>query len=259
MAQPPAASDIDPCWHGYFDALHQMTHFLPAPLDPTQQDQLKRLYRLVMEGNEVMNLTRITELEGFWLRHILDSLSVVPKMVGVSDAKIADIGSGAGFPTLPLAIVCPSYSYTAIESVKKKAAFIAQAAEALGLPRVSVCDERVEVLGQAEAYRGMYDVVVSRAVAPLPVLLEYALPLLKVGGQALFYKSVNNLASELDAAPDRLLAVSKMLGGGPLSVHNPALAGLADHRIVTVHKVAQTAAKFPRKPGVPAKKPLSKR
>ncbi|MEZ4573442.1 MAG: RsmG family class I SAM-dependent methyltransferase [Vampirovibrionales bacterium] len=94
---------------------------------------MKRLYRLVMEGNEVMNLTRITELEGFWLRHILDSLSVVPKMVGVSDAKIADIGSGCRVSDIAVGDCVPFYSYTAIESVKKKRPLLHR------LPRPSGC------------------------------------------------------------------------------------------------------------------------
>ena len=174
---------------------------LSISLSDFQMQQFESLYQLVTETNKTMNLTRITSLEDFCTRHLLDSLTLVPLLSKLGPQfSLVDIGSGAGFPALPLAIVFPDAMITAVESVLKKARFIEQSAESLGLNNVKVLAERSEILAHLPTSREQFDIATARAVSPLNVLAELCLPYVKPGGQMLAMKTASALDSELSAA-----------------------------------------------------------
>lgn len=214
-----------------------------------QEAQLQRFYDHLIETNKHTNLTRITALEDFLYRHLLDSLTLEPLLP--KQARLADIGSGAGFPALPLAIVRPDIQVTAVESIGKKCAFIQEAAEQLKLTDFTVRNERSESLGQDPKLREHFDIVSARAVAALPVLLELCLPLVKMGGAFLAMKGLS-YEEELQASTKAL----KELGGELKEVKTFAHPSLAGSRLLIIKKVRPTPAKYPRTVGLPAKQPL---
>ncbi len=222
---------------------------LDVTLTDAQTDQFQRFYTHLIEVNRTTNLTRITALEDFLYRHLLDSLTVAPLLP--ANARLADIGSGAGFPAIPLAIARPDLQVTAVESVGKKCAFMEEAAQQLQLSGFTVRNQRSETLGQDPQTRARFDVVTARAVSALPVLLELCLPLLKTGGLFLAMKGLSYEA-ELDAAQNAL----KVLGGKLQQVktyEHPALSGA---RLLVFEKVKATPSQYPRPIGIPAKSPL---
>jgi len=218
-------------------------------LTPEERSALGRYLALLLETNRQFNLTAVREPGEAWLRHVLDSLSVLPHL---GDARrVADVGSGGGLPGLPLAIVCPSLSFTLIEATGKKARFLERAVEALGLDNVEVAGERAETAGHRPRYRQRHDVAVARAVGPMRVMLEYTLPLVRPEGRVLAMKGPR-VEAELDEAGDALMA----LGGGAVALYE-ALPGLANELvIVEVHKAGPTPRGYPRRPGEPKSRPL---
>lgn len=236
-----------------------VTQAFGVVLSQAQLQQFKTLYRILIQANETTNLTRITDLNDVIVRHYLDSLSLIPHLSKYSEFSLIDIGSGAGFPVLPLAIMAPQVSMVAVESVQKKGKFIEAAANQLGLSKVIVSSKRCEALGQQSAYREQFDVVVSRAVASLPVLLEYTLPFAKPpgegqasGGRVWLYKTQQQLHTELQASA----ACCQTLGGGAMTVHPVTVESLAHHCLVEVPKIRSTPADYPRREGIPSKTPL---
>jgi 16S rRNA (guanine527-N7)-methyltransferase len=222
-------------------------------LDAARIETLQTLYTLLLEANKTMNLTRITAIDDFWRLHLLDSYSVVPKLQGLPpDFQLLDLGSGAGFPALPLAILFPEARIVAVESVQKKARFITETAQALGLGNVTVLAERSEDLGQDPRYRGKYDVVTARAVAALNILVEISLPFLKQGGVLVAMKSESALPTESHAAKHALSELGGVLES-TVKVYTPFLP---NHALAVVRKQKPTPSKYPRKPGIPAKSPL---
>ena len=218
-------------------------------LSDQQQSQLQRFYDYLLEINQHTNLTRITALEDFLYRHLLDSLTLVPFLP--SGANIADIGSGAGFPALPLAIVRPDIQVTAVESVGKKCTFIRECAAQLNLSNVTALNQRSENLGHDPKFREQFDIVTARAVAALPSLLELCLPLVKAGGLFLSMKGLN-YETELATAKNAL----KTLGGRLEEVKTFPQPSLAGSRLLIIQKVQVTPAKYPRNAGIPVKSPL---
>ncbi len=216
--------------------------------------RFQQLYALVIAGNKLTNLTRITELDAFCVQHLLDSLTLIPLLQKIpSPVSFMDIGSGAGFPALPLALMLPESHFVAVETVGKKARFIEEAAILLGLHNVTVLSERCEALGQNPQYREQFDVVSARAVAGMNILAEYCLPFLKVGGLFLAMKTADAGQKELAEAAGAI----QLLGGEPVeieAVHHP---GLPNRVIIPIRKVGQIPAQYPRKPGMPSKKPLT--
>jgi 16S rRNA (guanine527-N7)-methyltransferase len=163
-----------------------------------------------------------------------------------------DVGSGAGFPGLPLRIVCPALKLTLVEATAKKAEFCRHVAEGLGLRGVEVVHARAEETGQEARHRQSYDVATARAVATLPVLLEYLLPLVRMGGRVLAQKG-ENAPAEVQQSQRAL----EILGGRLRQLHVIELPGVAEARyIVEVEKTAATPAAYPRRPGIPSKRPL---
>jgi 16S rRNA (guanine527-N7)-methyltransferase len=200
--------------------------------------------------NERVNLTAIIRPDEIYLRHFLDSLSCALHW-GDQPQSLIDIGSGAGFPGLPLKILRPALRLTLLESVAKKAAFLEHMVGLLGLEGVTVRAMRAEGAGRDPAHRGRYDVATARAVAELRVLAEYGLPLLRVGGRLLAPKGAA-AREEVQAAAPALAA----LGGELVGVQPVALPGFDDRQIVVIRKSAPTAERFPRPAGVPARRPL---
>ncbi|MEI7644291.1 MAG: 16S rRNA (guanine(527)-N(7))-methyltransferase RsmG [Chloroflexales bacterium] len=200
--------------------------------------------------NERINLTAITEPVEIYRRHFLDSLSLA-RCWGDTPASLVDIGSGAGFPGLPLAILRPSLRLTLVESVGKKAEFLRHMKDLLGLAEVRVITSRAEDLGRARGERESHALVTARAVAELRVLVEYGLPLLKVGGRMLVPKGAA-VHAEVTAAGRAI----KVLGGKLVAVEPVDLPGLDAHAVVIIAKLRATDPHYPRAPGTPSRKPL---
>jgi len=206
----------------------------------------------LLAWNQSFNLTAIRDSAGIRTKHFLDSFSCVLAWKDSTPVRLIDVGTGAGFPGIPLKILYPSMQLTLVESVGKKAAFCRHAVEVLKLENVDVITGRAEELGQLPAQRERYDWAVARAVAALPVLAEYLLPLARVGGKMLAQKG-HSAPAETQTAETAF----KLLGGQIRQLLPVTLPGVAEERyLVVVDKVAATPPQYPRKPGFPAKKPL---
>lgn len=213
-------------------------------------DQFKDYMKLVLEWNEKINLTAIKEEREFIIKHYIDSILCADKMDLCQ--KIIDIGTGAGFPGIPLSIIFPQKSFLLIDSLNKRIKFINEAAQEIGLQNVRAVHGRAEDFGSSTEHREQYDLCVSRAVAKLNVLSEYCLPFVKVGGHFAAYKSMD-IEEELNESTKAL----KVLGGKmeqsiPLSLKDINI----DHQIIYIKKYKNTPKEYPRKSGIPEKKPL---
>lgn len=217
---------------------------------PLQLEQFSRYYELLVETNKVMNLTAITEPEEVAVKHMVDSLlAYEAEMAGKT---LADVGTGAGFPGVPLKIYCPELKVTLIDSLGKRLRFLQQVIEELGLKGIRCEHLRAEDAGRAKKHREKYDYVTARAVARLSVLSEYWLPLAKKGGQFIALKG-SKFAEEVTEGE----AAVKILGGKILSAEPVKLPGLDDGRaIIKIAKIKSTPAQYPRKAGTPEKQPL---
>ncbi len=206
----------------------------------------------MLEWNQRFNLTAITEPSQIEIKHFLDSLTCVLGMGRPPQGRVADVGTGAGFPGLPLRIVFPHLELALIESTGKKAAFCRHVVKGLALSGVEVLHARVEQVAHKPDHRASYDWALARAVAPMEVLAEYLLPLLRVGGKAVVQKG------ETGPAEAHAAEMTMQLLGGKLAQLIPVnLPRVAESRyLVTMEKVAQTPTKYPRRPGIPAKRPL---
>jgi 16S rRNA (guanine527-N7)-methyltransferase len=208
--------------------------------------------RELMDWNQKFNLTAIRDTEAIRTKHFLDSFSCVLAWKANPPARLVDVGTGAGFPGIPLKILYPNLHVTLVESVGKKAMFCQHLVRVLGLEGIEVIQSRAEDIGQNPKHRESYDWAVARAVANMNVLSEYLLPLVKVGGMMLAQKGESGPA-EAQSAEHAM----KLLGGKLKQVLQVNLPGLADDRyLILVEKGAATPPKYPRKPGIPAKTPL---
>lgn len=207
----------------------------------------------LLQANRRFNLTAIREPEAAWRRHIIDSLTILPAVDDLPEnARVIDIGSGGGLPGMPLAIARPDLQVTLLESTGKKATFLRQCADKLGLGNVTVLQERAEKAGQDKNHRGQYDAAVCRAIGVMAELLEYAMPLLKVQGRLLAMKGPR-AEQELEAAGDALA----ILGAGEVQVAEAYPEGFElGTVIVDVRKAEPTPKMYPRLPGVPHQTPL---
>ena len=221
-------------------------------LTPAQLEAFSAYERELLEWNTQVNLTAIRDPEMVRKKHFLDSLTCLLVMRDTSLERVIDVGSGAGFPGLPLKIVCPNMRLTLVESIGKKADFCRHIVQRLGLEGVMVLPERAETVGQMLEHREQYDWAMARAVADMPVLAEYLLPLVSVGGKMLAMKG-ENAPAEAHAGEKAF----RMLGGHLRRLTPVTLPGVADERfLVVVDKVAATPDAYPRRAGVPARKPL---
>ncbi len=204
--------------------------------------------------NKRTNLTAVREPEGIRIKHFLDSFTCLLAMRESPPTRLIDIGTGAGFPGIPLKILMPQCNLSLVESVGKKADFCRHIVEQLKLEGVEVFCTRAEELGHLEQHRQQYDWAVARAVARLPVLMEYLLPLVRIGGHALAQKGEDALA-EAHSAEHAI----QLLGGRLKQLIPVNLPGVADERsLIVVDKVAATPDRYPRRVGVASKNPLHK-
>jgi 16S rRNA (guanine527-N7)-methyltransferase len=221
-------------------------------LTPGQLAAFERYESELISWNLRFNLTAIDDPEKIRTKHFLDSLTCLLAMRNTPLERVIDVGTGAGFPGLPLKIVCPSMRLTLVDSVGKKVAFCRHIVETLRLKDVEVLQERAEGVGALPAHRERYDWALGRAVAELPVLMEYLLPLVKVGGRALGMKGESGPA-EAQAAEHSM----RVLGGHLRQLIPVTLPGVEDQRyLVVVEKLAATPDRYPRRVGIPAKRPL---
>jgi 16S rRNA (guanine527-N7)-methyltransferase len=218
-----------------------------------QQALLQQLYQAIVTANRQFNLTRITEPTEFWEKHLWDSLRGVKEFLGQDETKsLIDIGTGAGFPGLPIAIACPQWKLTLLDSTRKKINFVQQTAQELGLKKVTGLSDRVEALGQQRKYRESYDIATIRAVAAASVCAEYALPMVKVGGVAILYRGQ---WSELEG--QELEGAVEELGGTIERVETFATPLTQGQRAcIYLRKVKATPDDYPRSVGIPAQQPL---
>ncbi len=221
-------------------------------LTAPQRDALRVYERELLAWNRQHNLTAIHRPEEIRVKHFLDSLSCVLAFGERPPQRLADVGTGAGFPGIPLKILYPTMHLTLIESVGKKAAFCQHIVDVLHLSNVEICKGRAEEIGRQSAHRERYDWVVARAVAVFPVLSEYLLPLTRVGGHMLAMKGAS-AAAEVQGAEHAL----RLLGGELRGLIPVTLPGVAEQRyLVVVDKVAATPPQYPRRVGIPRKRPL---
>lgn len=242
------------------ELLEMWEHTLGWCPNPLQKRQFQRLYTLVLEGNRLLNLTRITEPEEFWEKHIWDSLrgiapwlpSQEPACLGRPIEHVIDIGTGAGFPGVPVAIACPDWKVTLLDATRKKVTFLDTLALPLGLSHLHTWRDRVERIGHERRHRSAYDLALVRAVGPASVCVEYALPLLQVQGTVVLYRG--QWTGEEAIALEGCL---EQLGGKLLKVEafTTPLSQSVRHCLY-VQKVTPTPARFPRPVGVALQKPL---
>ncbi len=226
---------------------------LGITLTPRQLAAFERYRQELLEWNAKFNLTAIRDESGIRTKHFLDSLSCLLVLRENPPTRLIDIGTGAGFPGIPLKIIMPQMQLTLVESVGKKADFLRHVVQTLALDKVEVMQARAEELGQNARYREQYDWAVARAVANMPALVEYLLPLVKVGGSALMMKGENGPAEAHSAE-----RATHMMGGRLRQLVQVTLPGVVEERyLIVVNKVAATPPKYPRRVGIPAKDPIS--
>ena len=217
-----------------------------------QCEQLNSFHKLLCEWNEFMNLTGITEYNEVVIKHFVDSLAVNCVYSFKNTDKVVDIGTGAGFPGLPLKIMYPDVQFTLLDSLNKRIKFLNEVINTDGLNKIETLHGRAEDYAKNKEYREQYDVCVSRAVANLATLSEYCLPYVKVGGVFVAYKA-GQIDGELKASERAV----KLLGGEIVDVHKLTLPDTdIDRTFVVIKKTAATSKKYPRKAGLPSKEPL---
>lgn len=222
-------------------------------LSEGQLEQFMTYLSLLLEWNEKMNLTAITEEQDVVLKHFADCLSLVPLLEWRTDMQIIDVGTGAGFPGIPVKIACPAVKMTLLDSLQKRIGFLQEVGSQLHLDGVTYVHSRAEDGGQNPAYREQFDLCVSRAVANLAVLAEYCLPFLKVGGRLAALKGPD-AAAEVEQAAGAL----KKLGGRLVEIKDVEIPHTdLSHKLVFIEKVSPTPKKYPRNAGKIKKEPLS--
>jgi 16S rRNA (guanine527-N7)-methyltransferase len=225
---------------------------LGISLTRAQLEAFETYYREIIDWNKKVNLTRITGYEEVLLKHFLDSLTVFTVVLPSKAFKVIDIGTGAGLPGIPLKIVSPGLDLTMLESITKKVKFLEYVVVSLGLDNVEVVNGRAEEIARDDRYREKYDFALARALAPLPVLVELALPFCRVGGCCIALKK-GDIAEEVARA---LTAIATM-GGRLREVKPVQLPGLNDKRcLVIIDKINPTPPGYPRRPGIPTKRPV---
>jgi len=233
-----------------FTNLQQKAKGFGVQLDSSQIDLFKRHYELLIEWNTRINLTSITDPQEVESRHFLESLAIaqiVPAET-LASSRVVDIGSGAGFPSIPLAISFPDAQVTLIESSNRKTQFLALLQRSLRLPNLCVITGRAEELAHGADLREAFDVVLARAVAKLPSLAELTLPFCRIGGKVVLHKGPD-VTDEIAAAAN---AIETLGGAAPKSTPVPQLRTT----LIAISKDRVTPENYPRRVGIPAKRPL---
>jgi 16S rRNA (guanine527-N7)-methyltransferase len=233
-----------------FEIIYQC---LGIELTTSQIEAFTLFENLMLKWNSKSNLTTITDPNEIHIKHFLDSLTVLKIIQNNGAFSLIDIGTGAGFPGIPLKIIMPDMALTLVESSHKKADFCKSVVEELKLSNTSVVTARAEELGKDSIFREQYDWAVARAVADLSVLSEYLLPLVKIGGKVIAMKSANS-ENEIKRARHAL----EILGGEiteKIKLDLPE--GFGERILIVINKIAATPAAYPRRPGIPVKRPIS--
>ena len=222
------------------------------PLTAEQIGQFSVYNEMLLDWNTRMNLTALTAPEDVAVKHIIDSLTAYDAARFDGARTLIDVGTGAGLPGIPLAVYAPHLTVTLLDSLNKRVRFLTEVTAAMGLQNVRCIHARAEEAARTAEHRAAYDIVVSRAVARLPVLLEYTLPFVRVGGTLLALKGRAYAEEQKEAR-----RAAEVLGGGRITARPVHLPGLDDVRaILTVTKERQTPAIYPRGGGAPARRPL---
>lgn len=234
------------------EQLKKKSEMLDISLSEKQLQQFLSYYEMLIEKNKVMNLTAITEKEEVIDKHFIDSISFNKAMDVTRSLKILDLGTGAGFPGIPLKIAYPNLEITLLDSLNKRIKFLDEVIEALGLEGISTIHGRAEDYAKQACYREQFDICVSRAVANLATLSEYCLPYVKEGGCFISYKS-GSVEEELEQSKKAIFE----LGGKVKEVIAFTLPETDIERtFVVIEKVRKTPKKYPRKAGLPSKEPI---
>jgi len=231
--------------------LKEISKEINIGLDEQKLEKFKKYMELLLEWNEKINLTAITEENEVILKHFVDSMTVL-KYIDES-ASIVDVGTGAGFPGVPISIVNDNINVTLVDSLNKRINFLQEVISEINLSNIKAIHSRAEEFGQNKEHREKYDISVSRAVANLSVLVEYLLPLIKVGGKCICMKG-----SEVEEEITNAKFAIKELGGKIELVDEFCLPGTDIKRnIIVIRKEKETPKKYPRKSGTPSKQPLN--
>lgn len=226
---------------------------LGITLEQSQMDAFLQYYELLTEWNSFMNLTAITEFKEVCIKHFLDSLSLIKVMDCHQKLKVIDIGTGAGFPGIPLKIAFPELRITLLDSLGKRVKFLNEVIQKLDLKEIEAIHGRAEDYAKPTELRESFDICVSRAVANLATLSEYCLPYVKTGGHFISYKSEKIVEEKQQA--QKAIAVL----GGEIASQNEFMLPFSDiyRNLFVIKKIKKTPAKYPRKAGLPSKEPLS--
>ncbi len=231
--------------------LKDLLQKMEIPFTEDKLDQIYDFYEMVIEKNQVMNLTSITDHDDFMKKHIADSLAPIMFHVIHEGDRILDLGTGGGFPGIPLKIFFPESEFLLVDSVNKKLTFVQTVIDTLGLHGISVLHGRAEDLAHDSEYRESYDLVVSRAVANLAVLSELTLGFVKPGGQFISYKG----SSGIEELKEAETAIEQM-GGSCDNLYEYSLPDGDSRTLIIIQKERTTPKKYPRKAGVPSKSPM---
>ncbi len=223
-------------------------------LSDLQVSQFMKFYELLIEKNKVMNLTAITEFKDVVIKHFADSLSILNVLNIGQQMNVIDIGTGAGFPGIPLKILFPNINIVLLDSLRKRVDFLNDCINELEMKNAEAVHARAEEMAHQSIHREKYDLCVSRAVASLPVLCELTLPFVRVNGHFVAYKgNRESTESEISQSENAL----RVLGAEIEKVNSFSLSSdFYERTLVSIHKVRQISKKYPRKPGIPAKSPL---
>ena len=234
------------------NGLKEDAHVFGVTLSDEQLSQFYTYYQMLIEWNEKINLTAITDFDEVIKKHFLDSLSIGRILQQDSSVSILDIGTGAGFPGIPIKIAFPDTEITLMDSLNKRVNFLNEVINTLGLKKIEALHGRAEDFAKPDMLRETFDICVSRAVANLSSLSEFCLPYVKVGGRFISYKSEKAM-EELDASKKAI----DILGGGNVACDEFELPGTDFKRtFVIINKMKETPLKYPRKAGTPVKQPL---
>ncbi|MCD6453171.1 MAG: 16S rRNA (guanine(527)-N(7))-methyltransferase RsmG [Dehalococcoidales bacterium] len=222
-------------------------------LSSRQREQFQSYYEALIDWNKRMNLTRITDYQEVQIKHFLDSLTVTLAWpLRKPNARFIDVGAGAGFPGIPIKILLPDLRLVLLDATAKRANFLYHLTSKLGLDNVDIVVGRAEEIAHQPLYREAFDIVLSRAVAPLATLVELTLPFCAIGGSFIAHKK-GAIGQEISQASQAI----ELLGGKLREVKRVALAEFTGEReLVIVDKISLTPKRYPRRPGMPAKRPL---